>query len=309
MLILYIVLAVILLYIIFVAAPAVVFYHSTYGRRTICAPDDPQLKKPAIKAFIPRIKEEYAYLMQKEHERVSVTTPDGVELCGDYYERGSEKTALLVHGYNADPYVNLGAQARWFYDNGYNLLVIYHRGHGPSGGKRCGMGLLEWSDVLLWAEYLSKRYPERRILLYGISMGGSTVAYLSDKIDNKAVRCAVIDCGYNSPYGQMQREAKRFHMPFSLLIPYIRALAKKELGVDIRERTTEHLKNARFPILFVHGTADPTVPLSQGMENYEICGSEKEMVTVEGAEHVTSFLVDGEKVAQAYRGFIEPYMQ
>ena len=40
---------------------------------------------------------------------------DGVELCADFYERGGDKIALMVHGYNADPYVNLGAQSRWFY--------------------------------------------------------------------------------------------------------------------------------------------------------------------------------------------------
>ena len=306
MVFLYILIALILLYIIFVVAPAVVLYYSIFGRRKVLPPDDPQLNKPAVEPFRERVVGDYHYLLSQKPETVSIDA-DGVTLCADCYDRGCAQTALMVHGFNADPYVNLGSQARWFYDNGFNLLVIYHRGHGKSGGNRCAMGVAEKEDLKKWIAYLLERSPERNILLYGTSMGGTTVAYLADTIDNERVRCGVVDSGYISPMGQLQMETKQRHLPGKLLLPYMNLLIKKDLKADLSERTTDHLKNARLPLLFIHGTTDPTVPYEQGQKNYAVCASQKQMVTVEGAQHTMSFLTDEEKVTAAYRDLIDTY--
>ena len=298
---------IILLYIFLVPAPAVAFYRSVYGRRKVLPPDDPELKRPTMEPFMGRLKDDYLYLMSKKPTQVSITAADGVVLCGDRYEQNSSKTVLMVHGYNADPYVNLAPQARWFYDNGYDLLVIYQRGHSKSGGKHTGMGLLEKDDVLQWADFISKEHPGQKIMIYGISMGGTAVAYCSDVITNPDVRCAVIDCGFISPYGQMKRESVRFHLPFRLIAPYMQAMVKHGLHVDLRERTDDHLKNAKIPILFLHGDADPTVPLEQAQRNYDACGSEKTLVTVADAAHTTAFLTDEAKAARAYIDFMDKY--
>lgn len=306
----YILLAVILFYLLFILGPALGFARSVYGRRKVLKADDPRLVKPAIDPYRSRVIADYHYLMAKRPEAVSLTVPDGTVLTADSYEQGCDRTALMVHGYNADPYVNLAAQARWFYDRGFNLLVIYQRGHTPpSSAKHNGMGLLEKDDVLLWADRLSQQHPERRLLLYGISMGGTTVSYLSDTITNSAVCCAVNDCGYISPYLQMQRESKRFHMPFHILIPHIRLYTRLLLGIDIREKTTDHLAHSRLPMLFIYGTTDPTVPLTTGEASYAACSSPKRMVVVEGADHTAAFLTDEEKVSAAYRDFIDQYIQ
>ena len=103
------------------------------------------------------------YLKDLGFERVGVSARDGVELRADYYDRGADRTALMVHGYNSDPYVNLVSPARWLYDNGFNLLVIYHRAHSYSGGNRCGMGLLEQDDVSVWIDFLEDKDSSQKI--------------------------------------------------------------------------------------------------------------------------------------------------
>ena len=306
---LYILLSLIILYIILVPAPAFSFYRSVYGRRKVLPPDDPKLKRPTLEPYLEKVKTDYLWLMEKAPRELSLTAADGITLRADYFEQGSDKTVLMIHGYNADPYINLASQARWFYENGWDLLVIHQRAHSKSGGKKCGMGLLEKDDVLLWVDRLSREAPENKLLIYGISMGGTCVAYISDSIDDPAVFGAVIDCGYISPAIQMERESKRFHLPYKLLGPYMLAFTRLGLKVDLCERTTEHLKNSRIPILFVHGADDPTVPLEQALENYSACGSEKMIVTVDGAAHTTSFLKDKEKVEKAYLSFIGKYMK
>ena len=308
MLILYLIIAIILLLIIFWIAPGIVCYRSIFGRHNVLPPDDERLKKPAIEPFKERILRDWQTLRDQGFERVRVTATDGVTLCGDLYDRGSDRTVLMVHGFNADPYVNLASPARWFYDQGFNVLVIYQRAHGCSGGDRCGMGLLEKDDVGVWLGEVLKRDPEQRVLLYGTSMGGSTLAYLSDALTEDRVPCMMIDCGFISAENQLYSDAKRMHLP-PLLIPYIRWICLMEQKIDIREKTTEHLRHAKKPILFFHGTADPTVPLEEGRKNYEACSAAKSFVIVEGAGHTTAFCTDEHQVTSAMTDFLQAYFK
>ena len=305
----YIILAIFLIFIFFVLGPALGFSFSVFGRRRVVKVDDPVLVKPALDPYRERVIADYHYLMSCSPEQVSVTASDGAKLSADLYDRGKDKLAIMVHGYNADPYVNLAAQARWFYDNGFDLLVIYQRAHTPSPVKHNGMGLIEKDDVLTWADMISQKLPGRKILLYGVSMGGTAVSCLSDKIENGDVCCAVNDCGYISPYDQMKRESKRFHMPFRLLIPIISLYARIVVGIDVSEKTTDHLRNCRLPMLFIYGDADPTVPLSTGEESYNACLAPKTLVIAEGAEHTVAFLKEEEKITAAYRDFINKYIR
>ena len=308
MLYLYLLLAILLFLIIFVFAPAVVCYRSVFGRRKILPLDDEKLYKPAIEPYKEKMLADREALQKDGFERVSVTAYDGVTLCGDLYDRGAAKTAIMVHGYNADPYVNLVSPAKWLYDNGFNVLVIYHRAHGCSGGKRCGMGLIEQNDVLTWLRYILDLNPAQYVLLYGSSMGGTTLSYLSDTIDEPRVPCMVVDCGYISTDNQLRHDAKRMHMP-PLIIPLIRRICMWDQRVDIRERTTEHLKYANKPILFIHGTADLTVPLEEGKENYEACTSDKHMIIVEGGGHTTAFQTDEQQVTEEMSEFLQKYFK
>ena len=306
MLYIYIILAILLFLIIFVIAPAAVCYRSVFGRRKVLPLDDGRLYKPAIEPYKEKMLDDWNALKEHGFERVSVTAFDGVTLCGDLYDQGAAKTAIMIHGYNADPYVNLVSPAKWLYDNGFNILVIYHRAHGCSGGKRCGMGLIEQNDVRTWLRFILDENPAQYVLLYGTSMGGTTLAYLSDSLEEERVPCMVVDCGYISTENQLRHDAKRMHMP-SILFPMIRRIAAWDQRIDISERTTEHLKNAQKPILFIHGTADMTVPLEEGKENYDACSSEKRMVIVDGAAHTTAFQTNEEQVTTEVTGFLNQY--
>ena len=306
MLILYLILAIILLFVIFWIAPGIVCYRSIFGRHKVLQLDDEKLHKPAIEPFKKRMLRDWHYLRDQGFERVKVTATDGVTLCGDRYDRAADRTVLMVHGFNADPYVNLVAPARWFYDQGYNVLVIYQRAHGCSGGDRCGMGLREKDDVTVWIREILRRDDRQRVLLYGTSMGGSTLAYLSDTLTEGRVPCMMIDCGFISAENQLYSDAKRMHLP-RLLIPYLRWLCQKEQKIDIREKTTEHLRYAKKPILFFHGTADSTVSLEEGRKNYESCSAEKAFVVVEDAGHTTAFCTGEQQVTAAMTDFLQTY--
>ena len=154
-------------------------------------------------------------------------------------------------------------------------------------------------------EYINQKYPGGGIILYGVSMGGATIAYLSDMVQCSNVICGIIDSSYISPDMQVKHEAQRVHLPYSLLCPYIRLCARIFLNIDICDKTLDHLKETKFPVMFIHGKDDPTVSLDQARENFESCSGYKEFLIVENAGHAVSFLTDKEKVSGACERFIE----
>ena len=67
----------------------------------------------------------------------------------------------------------------------------------------------------------------------------------------------------------------------------------------------EAVKNCNVPVLFIHGEADDFVPCDMSRENYAACRSAKKLLTVPGADHGLSYLLD----PAAYRRAITEFAQ
>ena len=65
-------------------------------------------------------------------EELYITAYDGKKLYAEYYDRGYDKTAIMVHGYRSNPLNNFSYIGGKLLERGYNLLFIHHRAHGKS---------------------------------------------------------------------------------------------------------------------------------------------------------------------------------
>ena len=84
---------------------------------------------------------------------------------------------------------------------------------------------------------------------------------------------------------------------------FCRAISKYDLKKDADPLGT--MPNAKNPVLFIHGEEDLYVPCSMVYENYDACAAEiKQLLTVPGAGHVLSFLVD----EAAYRNAVHTFL-
>ncbi|WP_143805201.1 alpha/beta hydrolase, partial [Oenococcus oeni] len=82
---------------------------------------------------------------------------------------------------------------------GFNVLLPDDRGHGQSMGEYISFGWLDRLDYLQWLKKIIKRVgPKSEILLFGVSMGASTVEMLSGEDLPSQVKCVIADCGYSS---------------------------------------------------------------------------------------------------------------
>lgn len=287
---------------VFVIAPGITAYLITFCHKkpTAPLPGDPE------KRYYTGHEEEYREFHNKvaslPYERLRLESEDGVELYGDYCDNKSGRLAILVHGFRAEPNVNFAALGAFLWSQGYSLFFPYSRGHAPSTGS-VTLGMLEQEDLLKWLGFLRENYAPTEVIVGGISMGATTVAYASDRM--AGVSAMILDCGFLSPYSQMSQECRRRHVWPVLVMPVVWLCAKIDMKKDIRRPVTETLREIDIPAFFIHGEKDRTVPVEEGAAIYEACGSKKYFLRVPGAPHTAGFIFGGEKARNALTEFLK----
>lgn len=295
--------------VIFLIAPVVFIFVAVFSRKETKPFEEYDWEKFKDHYYVPflgRIEAARSFVRGHSVKRVSVMSYDGLKLSGDYYDLGCKRTAILFHGFNAEVYTNLSVHAELMMKLGFNVLLPVHRAHGRSEGRWSGIGLREQNDVLSWVNW-AERHGSKQILLYGVSMGAAAVAYASDRLGSTNVSAVVLDSCYYSVYEQMKRDVEKLHIP-RVVLPGQWVLAKLFLRIDIKSPTTNALKRASAPTLFIHGTGDETVYCQWGEKNYEACAAEKELLLIKDAPHTLSLLKDETKAGGKIAEFIHTYI-
>ena len=243
------------------------------------------------------------------YEEVSVTADDGVKLAADYYDFGNKKTAILMHGFHSHPLKNLSVLALDLKEKGYNLLFPYERAHGKSGGKYITYGWLEQYDLLKWIEYVDADTSAESILIYGVSMGGTTVALASDKIDCDKVKALVIDCAFTSIESLLNNLVTTKNLPDKLFMPGMKRRIKHRANLTLTQfDASESIRHDKFPTLFVYGEKDVVVRSDDFDKIYEACPAKKMLLSVPDSGHAVALVDGGEAVLERFYTFINKYV-
>lgn len=289
----YIILAVLgtvlVLYLVFIVGPTILSFDKIFGKKSAEPLEGRDIANSYFAPFEQMMRDAVARVEKNfELQRVRITSYDGLDLCADYIDRKSDKTVAFFHGYSASPLVNFGAHTEYFTERGYNVLLVFQRAHSVSGGENCTLGVLERYDVLSWVDWIDKT-PAKNAVLYGISMGASTIAYTAQNIKSEKIKALILDCGYTSPYIQIYRDCVRRHLPGKLILPIIRIMFRRRFKEELKMNTADALKNNKIPALFLHGKADQTVPYNDSQVNYDACASKKKLLLPDGLHHTLSF--------------------
>lgn len=267
-----------------------------------CVPEGGKYKE-----FRERILGNTKKAVEIPYESVFVTSEDGTKLHGRLYSvRDGAPLMLLFHGYRSFAERDFCECLPWLLERGYNAIIVDQRAHGESGGKCLTLGVKERVDCLAWVNYAEERFG-CPVVLYGLSMGASTVLMAAERGLPGCVKGIVADCGYTTPREELRFILKSNGMPAFPLYPLIRLGGMIWGGVDIEKASAlEAVKNCRLPVLFFHGEDDPLVPCSMGRANYEACASEnKRILTVPEAGHGLSYYKDTPAYVEALDGFLK----
>lgn len=299
--------------ILIVCSPGIIFFlpssmytmifHGVFYRQKSLFLDSDDLQGTAYYPYRDELKEIITEAKKIEHTRITIKSDDKLNLVGRYYDRDSDTTVLLVHGYQSTSFNNFSSWIKFFLSYGFNVLTIDQRAHGLSEGRYTTGGCKEQYDLLNWIEWIDKNTNAENVFIYGISMGAATVAYASDKIKIPKVKGLIMESGFTSFYEEMSDSMGKMFMKKSAL-NYVVLCTRCLLKADIKKRTTESLKNTSIPALFLHGTNDKEVALSHVEASYNACASDKSLVIVEGAGHALCHLAGRETVENSILDFI-----
>lgn len=256
--------------------------------------------------------EEKRWYDEVEREELSIISGDGLKLSGIYIESelASKKVALLAHGY-AGNLEQMASYVKLYHDMGFNVFVPDARGHGTSEGDYIGFGWHERKDYLQWIQLMiDKVGTDAELALFGVSMGGTTVMNVSGEELPDNVKVIVEDCGYSSLNGELAYQLKdMYNLSEYPLIPITSLVTKLRSDYWFGEaNTTEHIKNNKVPMLFIHGANDKFVPTEMVYDVYEANPSPKELYIAPNADHAEAYEKNKKEYKQKVQAFVLKYV-
>ena len=249
----------------------------------------------------------FCQLSDRPYEEVSIISFDGLTLFGRYYHvKDGAPLDIGFHGYRSSALTDFAGGSELSFSMGHNLLLIDERAHGRSEGRTITFGIQERWDADSWVRYAVERFgADTEIILYGISMGAATVLMAAGLDLPENVKGIIADCPYSSPKDIIRKVAKDMHMPDRLSWPFVKIGGRVYGGFDVDETDAARaVKQAKVPILIIHGESDSFVPC----EMSDIVSENPALITrctFPGADHGFSYLVDTPR----YRKIVTEFME
>lgn len=272
---------------------------------------------PSHKTFLsnttePAVRRAQTWLKQVPKQTWTETSAGGnLRLVADWVPAAKKttKTIVVAHGY-MNTKEDMARQIRFFHEAGFNVLAPDDRGHGQSQGDYIGYGYADRLDYLKWLQRVIRRVgPTAQIGLYGVSMGGATVMYLSGEKLPKQVVAIVEDCGYTSIMDELAAQGQAlFSLPRYPLIPAVALTASIKAHYNVFAASTiAALNHNTRPIFFIHGGQDKFVPTSMVHREYAADHTTKKLWIVPKAGHAQSLSREPQRYQARVVGWFERY--
>jgi len=265
------------------------------------------LTKTQYKPYIDVLYKDMDYMSKLEYEELSIKSFDGLTLKANYYKnKDSKKIAILIHGYKATPLNNFSTVGQYLLDMGYNLVMIYQRTHGKSDGKYITFSKKEGLDLLEWINYFDKKSEVEDIMLYGLSMGSSTLMSISDKMTSKKIKLLVFEAGFIKMSKMIKDSLKRKNKLLLIFYPFVKIHSVmfshfRISGKDISKK----LANCNYKALFIHGKEDRLINYKDTIHAFENKKDNKELLLIDGAGHNMCNLYNRSLIEEKIREYLK----
>lgn len=299
--------AVIIIYAIFVFCSFCVYinvFHS--DRKTQIDPYNIDIINADTKIDRSRINYIISEIINMPCERVSISSHDGLRLCGKYFHNSDgAPLEILFHGYKSASARDLCGYFRVTKKMGHNILLVDERAQGESEGSVISFGIKERYDCADWVNYAVKRFGDKqKIVLVGASMGAATVLMASSLDLPKNVVGIVADSAYSSPKDIIVKVGCEKKFPMLFVSVFAESAAHIFGRFDLCESSAvKEVEKCDRPILLLHGANDGFVPSYMSRKIYAACGSKKKMTVFNNNGHCAGFIFNTEKYVSEIRDF------
>ncbi len=243
------------------------------------------------------------------YEEVEFRSVDGLKLRGWYIPAPSARRVVIVaHGGHAGKWAALRYLVA-LHKAKLNVLAFDFRNHGQSEGTMTTTGFYERKDLAAAVDFaLSRR--NTAVGVYGFSMGAAT-AILS-MAEDRRIAAGIFESPF-ADFGELVAEAggARYGLPRFPLVSTALWFFEKRSGasLDSLRPISAIGRIAPRPVLLIHGTQDPVIPVSHSQRLFAAAGRPKRFWSVPGGTHVNSWNVDRARAEKEVAGFFEAHLR
>ncbi|WP_308419795.1 alpha/beta hydrolase [Ornithinibacillus halotolerans] len=254
------------------------------------------------------IEEAETWYKDQELDELEILSYDNLRLKAGFFDNEAQtgKAVILAHGYrgNRDHMDDL---VKFYFDQGFDVLLPDARGHGESEGDYIGYGWHDRLDYVKWIDLMIEEYGAEQLLLHGNSMGASLVLMTSGEELPDEVKGIIADSGYTTVKEELKHQLKHlYHLPSFPILDVTSVITKVRAGYFFGEASAlEQVKKNTRPLFLIHGDADELVPTDMAYELYEAAGGEKELWIVPNAGHTKAYSIATEEFQTRLQEFID----
>lgn len=234
--------------------------------------------------------------------RVELGLDSGASVRGWYVPSRNRAAVVLAHGHTANR-SQMSAELALLAARGFGVLAFDFPGHGESDGERVTWGPAEREALRTAIEFVGRQsdVEPSRVGVMGFSMGA--VVAIQEASENPSVKALVSAGAFTALDEQVALETSHWGRIGSFFA--FRALRWN--GVEPgRNKATELIARiAPRPVLLVHGTKDPFVPVENEQRLFALAGWPKSQLVIPGAPHGGYAQVDPERYAAVLGEFFE----
>lgn len=239
------------------------------------------------------LKEAKAWYADQPKNTITMQSYDHLKLKAQFIKNdksNTHKAIILAHGFR-NTGEDMGKYAKFYYDQGFDILLPDARGHGASEGNYIGYGWHERLDYKDWIKYLIQQHDAEQIILQGNSMGAATVLMTSGEQLPPQVKGIIADSAYSTVKKELAHQLKSIYgYPSFPLLDVTSVIAKIRAGYTLQEASAvKQVKNNKVPLLLIHGDADDLVPTEMATELYDAASGDNELWIVPDAGHTKAF--------------------
>ncbi|MCR5404202.1 MAG: alpha/beta hydrolase, partial [Butyrivibrio sp.] len=241
------------------------------------------------------------------------TAVDSTVLHASYIasENNDHRYAIIIHGI-WDNHESVGIYAKHYLDMNYSCLLPDLRGFGKSGGDYIGYGLDDRLDIKEWISLLTRRDPDAKIVIHGMSMGAATTLMTTGEALPENVKCAVADSSFTTLTEQFAATYKKFKgsfVPTKVALVLSRIIIGIRAGYNIDDvNCLKAVSKSSTPTLFIHGDDDTFIDPHMCSRLYEEASCEKQYCLIPGAGHIEGAVRNPDMYWNKVSSFLSKYV-
>ena len=230
-------------------------------------------------------KKKNTVVTDSSFQTIYLKTKDSLKLEAWYIPVDSAVgTVCLFHGHGGNK-SDVFVEASSFRKMRYNTLLLDFRAHGNSEGNTCTIGYDETEDVKLAYDHI-KNNGEKNIVLWGISMGASTVikAIKDYQLQPQKV---ILEMPFGTIEDAVKGRLKLMGLPPQPIGTLLTFWGGTEHGFwAFNMKPQEYVKSVTCPVLLQWGKNDPRVTKAEEDILFSnIPNSNKKFTVYENAAH------------------------